>query len=163
MAILCQDADMSQGHRPNDDEDVLEERVGYVLKQAVAALRTALDSVLRPHDLTLPQYACLELLGRTPGLSNSQLARGAFVTRQSMIGVVRGLQGRGLVTRPAVAARGRSLPTRLTPAGQALLRTAGADVQDIETRMVAGLGPEQRESLVRALSTCIAGLTQDHG
>ncbi len=62
----------------------VENAVGYVLKQAAVALRSAMDVALRPLQLTVPQYACLELLGQRPGLSNAELARGVFVTRQSM-------------------------------------------------------------------------------
>ncbi|MDN5861556.1 MAG: MarR family transcriptional regulator, partial [Pseudonocardia sp.] len=71
---------MSQGEGVGDLELV----VGYVLKQAATALRAGMDAVLRPLALTVPQYACLELLGRHPGLSSSELARGAFVSRQAM-------------------------------------------------------------------------------
>ncbi|MEU8615070.1 MarR family transcriptional regulator, partial [Actinoplanes sp. NPDC048791] len=85
----------------------VENAVGYVLKEAAVALRTAMDAVLRPLQLTVPQYSCLELLGQRPGLSNAELARGTFVTRQSMNVVLQGLEERGLVTRPATAARGR--------------------------------------------------------
>ncbi|MGK8491262.1 hypothetical protein [Nocardia asiatica] len=60
----------------------LEQSVGYVLKQAQAALHSAMHAVLRPLELTVSQYACLELLGQYPGISNAELARGAFVTRQ---------------------------------------------------------------------------------
>ena len=88
----------------------LDESVGYLLKRAATSLRSAMDAALRPLDLTVPQYACLELLGQRPGLSNAELARGVFVTRQSMNGVLRGLQDRGLVTRPATAPSGRALP-----------------------------------------------------
>ena len=41
-------------------------------------------------ELTVPQYASLELLGRSPGQSSAELARGAFVTRQSMNLALRG-------------------------------------------------------------------------
>ena len=91
----------------------LDEFVGYMLKRAATTLRYALDATLRPMDLSVPQYACLELLGRQSGLSNADLARGAFVTRQSMNGVLRGLEERGLVTRPVTAPSGRALPGQL--------------------------------------------------
>jgi len=61
----------------------LEHSVGYVLKRAVTALRAAMDADLRVHGLSVPQFACLKLLGSRPGLSNADLARGAFVTRQA--------------------------------------------------------------------------------
>jgi len=37
----------------------LDRSVGYVLKQASSALRAAMDAVLRPLELTVPQYSCL--------------------------------------------------------------------------------------------------------
>src|SRR5688500_16256895 len=102
----------------------LDRSVGYLLKQVQAALHTAMDEVLRPLGLTIAQYACLELLGQHPGLSNSELARHAFVTRQSMNLVLRRLQERDLLTRPDHAAHGRALPTELTPAGRSTLHEA---------------------------------------
>src|SRR3954451_3507024 len=100
-STVCQNADMEQ-----EAVGDLELSVGYVLKQVHASMRTAMDEALRPLDLTVPQYACLELLGQNPGLSNAELARRAFVTRQSMNLVLRRLQERGLLTRPDQAPHG---------------------------------------------------------
>ncbi|MFC4585803.1 MarR family winged helix-turn-helix transcriptional regulator [Sphaerisporangium corydalis] len=132
--------------------------VGYVLKQVTVALRNSMDVALRPLHLTVSQYACLELLGQRPGLSNAELARGAFVTRQSMNVVLRGLEDRGLVTRPATALRGRELPTVLTDTGRAHLRTASVTIREIEKKMCAGLTPAQQEELLAALATCVRNL-----
>ncbi|NYL98673.1 MarR family transcriptional regulator, partial [Salmonella enterica subsp. enterica serovar Typhimurium] len=95
-------------------EDRLESLLGYQLKHLQSTLRSKMDETLRPLELTTPQYNCLEQLRRRPGASNSELARGAFVTRQTMNTLLRGLQERGLITRPAKADSGRILPTRLT-------------------------------------------------
>lgn len=137
----------------------LDEAVGYVLKKAAAALRGAMDAALRPLDLSVPQYACLELLGQRPGLSNAELARGAFVTRQAMNGVLRGLQDRGLVSRPATAPHGRALPTELTSVGHRQLRTASAAVRAVEQQMLAALPPQRRRRLRDDLAACAAALT----
>lgn len=136
----------------------LGESVGYVLKQAASALRSAMDTALRPLELTVPQYACLELLGQHPGLSNAELARGAFVTRQAMNGVLRGLQQRGLVTRPASAPHGRARPTQLTTAGQQQLHTASVTVHAVEQRMLAPLPPAHQRRLRADLASCAAAL-----
>ena len=130
----------------------VEDSVGYVLKQAAVALRNAMDAVLRPLQLTVPQYSCLELLGQRPGLSNAELARGTFVTRQSMNVVLHGLERHGLVTRPATAPRGRELPTALTPAGREQLRAASIAVRGVEKRMSEGLTPEQQKALLDVLT-----------
>jgi len=121
-----------------------EQAVGYVLKQAAAALRTAMDVALRPLALTVPQYACLEVLGQQPGLLNAELARSVFVTRQSMNGVLRGLQDRGLVTRAVTAPHGRALPTQLTRAGRDRLRAASTAVRAVEQQMLTSLDTDSQ-------------------
>ncbi|MEP1610832.1 MAG: MarR family transcriptional regulator [Roseobacter sp.] len=137
----------------------LEQSVGYVLKQVQASLRAAMDEVLRPLDLTVPQYACLEMLGQRPGLSNSELARGAFVTRQSMNLVVRRLQERDLLTRLEEAPHGRVLPTELTKDGQAILSAASVSVRAVEKQLFSPLSNEQQSQLREALAACVSAST----
>lgn len=139
----------------------VENAVGYVLKQAAVALRSAMDDALRSLHLTVSQYSCLEVLGQRPGLSNAELARGVFVSRQSMNVVLRGLEDRGLVTRPATAPHGRELPTELTPAGRELLGSASAAVVAVQARMCAGLTPARQRELLEALGVCIRNLSDD--
>jgi DNA-binding MarR family transcriptional regulator len=136
----------------------LDEAVGYVLKQAASALRTAMETALRPLELSVPQYACLELLKQRPGSSNADLARGAFVTRQSMNGVLRGLQDRGLVTRPQAAPHGRALPALLTPAGRHRLIAASTAVRSVEQFMLIDLLPAHQHRLRDDLARCTAAL-----
>ncbi|ADD41769.1 MarR family winged helix-turn-helix transcriptional regulator [Stackebrandtia nassauensis] len=141
----------------------LEQRMGYVLKQVQAALHGAMDERLRGHGLSVAQYACLELLAETPGLSNAELARGAFVTRQAMNTVLRGLLAAGHVDRPAEAEYGRARPARLTDAGEALLAAARADVVAIEERMVTGLPRRRRRELLAELAAMARNLSGDSG
>lgn len=136
----------------------LNELVGYVLKQAASALRAAMDTALLPLQLTVPQYACLELLGRRPGLSNAELARGAFVTRQSMNGVLRGLQDRGMVSRPVEAPQGRARPAELTATGRRQLRAARFAVRAVEQQMLSALSPHRQRRLRADLALCATSL-----
>lgn len=152
MIILCQNAYMEQ------DAATLEAMIGYRLKEAQSVLRSRMDEALRPLGLTTPQYACLELLRRKPGASNSELARGAFVTRQTMSALLRGLHGRKLVERAKEAPAGRALPTTLTTEGKQLLARAAETIKAIERQMVSTLDSEQRNDLHRALATCIEAL-----
>lgn len=137
----------------------LDEAVGYVLKRAATALRTGMDTALRPLDLTVSQYSCLEVLAQRPGLSNAELARAVFVSRQSMNLVLRGLQDRGLVTRPATAEHGRALPTELTGEGRALLRSASEAVRAVEKRMLAPFSEARQARLLRDLTACVEALS----
>lgn len=124
----------------------LETSLGYLLKEASSALRAAMEEVLRPLGMTVTHYSCLELLAQRPGLSNSELARGAFVTRQSMNVLLQALERDGFVTRPAAAPIGKVLPTRLTPRGRRSLEKATVAVRSVEVRMLAGLTETERSS-----------------
>ena len=125
--------------------------LGYLLKEASSALRSAMEEVLRPLGMSVTRYSCLELLAQRPGLSNSDLARGTFVTRQSMNALLQDLEREGLVTRPAEAPVGRILPTRLTAQGRRSLERATAAVRSVEIRMLAGLTGAEQASTFRSL------------
>ncbi|MDR7159548.1 MarR family transcriptional regulator [Arthrobacter sp. BE255] len=136
----------------------LNSSLGYLLKEAASALRSEMEAVLRPLGMTITHYACLELLAQRPGLSNSELARGAFVSRQSMNVLLQSLERDGLVTRPAQPATGRVLPTRLTPPGRGQLEKASAAVRAVEDRMGAALEPAEKDELRRLLKACATSL-----
>lgn len=132
--------------------------LGYLLKETASALRTEMEAVLRPLDMTITHYSCLELLAQRPGLSNSELARGAFVSRQSMNVLLQSLERDGYVSRPETPPAGRALPTQLTASGRQQLATASAAVRSVEDRMRSHLAPGDDEQLRRLLSSCITAL-----
>jgi len=139
----------------------LDTSVGYLLKQASSALHAAMDAVLRPMGMTITEYSCLELLAQRPGMSNSELARGAFVSRQSMNVLLQSLERDGFVTRPEQAPTGRALPTRLTALGRERLTAASAAVKSVEDRMKSGLDAPGQAALRDLLAACVTALTRD--
>src|SRR6201985_2000794 len=151
---VCQTTDMSQGE-PGVELDT---SLGYMLKAAASALHSALEAVLRPLGMNIIHYACLELLAQRPGLSNSELARGAFVTRQSMNVLLQALERDGYVTRPAAAPVGKALPTRLTPRGRRSLEKATVAVRSVEVRMLAGMTETEQSDAFRILKSMIHSL-----
>ncbi|MEU5091649.1 MarR family transcriptional regulator [Streptomyces sp. NPDC021356] len=151
--------DRSSVPPPHPAQDVTE-HVGYRLKRASAALRSAMDKALREHDLTVPQYSCLELLDRQPGLSNADLARGTFVTRQSANVVLRGLEEAGLVTRATTTDHGRALPVHLTPAGRRRLDAARGAVYAIEERMIEAVPADRLAALLADLDSMAESLDE---
>jgi len=136
----------------------LETSVGYLLKEASSALRVAMEAVLRPLGMSVTHYSCLELLAQRPGLSNSELARGAFVTRQSMNVLLQALERDGDVTRSLDARVGKALPTRLTPRGRRKLEKATAAVRAVEVRMLAGLSRDEQSEAHRILQGMVRSL-----
>lgn len=141
----------------------LDTSLGYLLKEASSALRAALEEVLRPLGMNVTHYSCLELLAQRPGLSSSELARGAFVTRQSMNVLLHALERDGVVTRPAQPPVGKALPVQLTPRGRRSLEEASAAVRSVELRMLSGLTHTEQEVALRVLRSMVRSLRDAEG
>src|ERR1700679_2332420 len=153
---VCQTTDMSQGE-PGVELDT---SLGYLLKAAASALHAAVEAVLRPLGMTITHYACLELLAQRPGLSNSELARGAFVTRQSMNVLLQALERQGLVARPTQPPVARFLRTELTARARNQLTVASAAVRRVEQDMLANLDASEQDQMRRLLTSCVAALAE---
>jgi DNA-binding MarR family transcriptional regulator len=132
---------------------LVDQPLGYLLSRVASALRAeVVTKALEPLDLAFPQYICLRMLSHSTGMSNAELARGANVSRQAMNIVLRGLQERGLVTRPASVPSGRSLPTELTQAGVDLLKGTDTGVAAAERQVLAKLSAADRRQFKRLLA-----------
>jgi DNA-binding MarR family transcriptional regulator len=138
-------------------------RVGYRVKQAQNALRKAMDEVLAGIGITAPQYAVLSAVEADPGLSSAALARAAFVTAQTMQGIVANLEREGFLARAPDPDHGRIMRAALTPRGRAALRRAHAAVADIEARMFEGLLPAEVERLGTMLARVAENLRKPPG
>jgi DNA-binding MarR family transcriptional regulator len=134
----------------NDGQD---QPLGYLLHRLTTALRMDVTAtVLEPLGLPFPQYICMRILSLYPGSSNAELARDVMVSPQAMNMVVRSLQDRGLVTRPATVPAGRSLPAELSQEGKALLKSIDAGIRAAEDRVLAPLNERDQRELRRILA-----------
>jgi DNA-binding MarR family transcriptional regulator len=145
---------MSRGGMP----DPMAKRFGYALKRAQNAMRSRLDEALRPLSLTAPQYAVLSAVELDTGISNADLARAAFVTPQSMHGVLANLIRDGLLLRAPDPAHGRVLRSSLTADGRRVLSKAHRRVKEVEDIMIASIGAEEATRLAAVLSRCAESL-----
>lgn len=130
------------------------EELGVLVKETQSALHHRMDSVLRALDLTVSQYACLQALSDTPGITGSELARRAFVSRQSMNVLLQGLAKRGLIERSDDLGPRRERATELTAAAREVLDQARSAVADTADVMVAPLDAGERAQLRSLLIAC---------
>ena len=129
-----------------------------LIKTVHQALRAQLDESLRDAGLTLPQLAVLVTLARTPGASNAQLARGAFVSPQSMGELLAPLKKQGLIEQAAHPKNARILQASLTPRGFKVLKAGGAKIAHVEARLAAAFTPDEHQKLKHGLERCAAVL-----
>ena len=138
--------------------DQVTDRVGYQLKRAQQALRTAMDEGLRAHGLTTPQYAALTHLEADEPLSGAELARRCFVTAQTMNAILVGLERARLVERAPHANHGRVIEARPRFVSRAKVHGAHATVFGIEERMLSQITAAGRRTLNETLSRLVENL-----
>ncbi len=130
--------------------------LGYLLSRVANALRADITAnVLEPLGLTFPQFVCMRMLDKRPGMSNAEMARYIGVSPQAMNIVVRALQDRELITRPSTVAAGRSRPTELTRAGRTLLGKTAAGIRAADDALLADLSAAQRKEFRETLTSLL--------
>lgn len=122
--------------------------LGYRLKLAQHALHRRMEEALRPSGLTPAQYAVLAELNVRPDQTNADLADRAFITPQSMQGVLARLEAMGLVERRQDTKHGRRQLARLTPKGHAKAETANIEVMRVEEQLEAAVSPGSLQEAV---------------
>lgn len=132
--------------------------IGYKLKKTQHALRLHMDEALRVLELTTPQYAVLAQLELKPGISNAALAKSAFITAQTMHGIVSNLEKRGLICRKSDAFHGRILCTELTQLGCKMLAEANDLIATVESKMLVTLSEKHKLLLEKLLLECFNNL-----
>ena len=142
----------------NDHPPPITPRVGYLVYRLERRLRTRVDQAASAHGVTTTEYVTLSVLRNRDGMSNAQLARLAFVTRQAMNVIISNLERRELIRRTPAAENRRVLRASVTPAGLEILARCEASMDAIEADMLAGLSPRTTEVLRSALGSCAQSL-----
>ncbi len=133
-------------------------RLGYELKRAQQALRNRMDAVLRPMGLTTAQYAVLSALEKEDGASNADLAKAAFVTAQTMHGILTNMERDGLIKRVDDPTHGKILKSQLTIKGRDTLVLAHKIIGEIETILIKTVGKDEADRMAEVLSKCADAL-----
>lgn len=132
--------------------------VGYNLKITQHRLRQRLDAELARLGITAPQNAVLLAVAGNPRISNAELARAAFVTPQTMQGILVNLERGGLIVRNPHPEHGRVIMTELTPAGQQAVADGARAADAVERQMLSRLSAEEARQLCELLKRCAAAL-----
>jgi DNA-binding MarR family transcriptional regulator len=144
--------------RPGEAKRGAEGHLGYLLRQASVALRSAMDRAMADLGLTAPQFAVLTMIVAYPGLSGADLARLTFLTPQTINVIVRNLVRDRAIAKTAHATHGRILRLQATGRGLSLLKRCRARVGEVEGAMTTGLDRDQERAVRRWLAGLPAAL-----
>lgn len=136
---------------PGEGKRGAEGHLGYLMRQAHAAVRGAMEKALGDLDVTPPQFAVLTMVVNYPGISGAELARLTFLTPQTINVIVNNLVRAELVAKSADAAHGRILRLHATGEGMALLKRCRARVMEVERRLLELLDRDEEQVVRRWL------------
>ena len=136
---------------PGEGKRGAEGHLGYLMRQAHAAVRGAMEKALADLDVTPPQFAVLTMVVNYPGISGAELARLTFLTPQTINVIVNNLVRAELVAKSADAVHGRILRLHATDQGAALLKLCRARVVEVERRLLELLERDEEQVVRRWL------------
>ncbi|MEU6343271.1 MarR family winged helix-turn-helix transcriptional regulator [Streptomyces sp. NPDC046977] len=125
--------------------------LSFHLKRAEQALSARKFVGIRELDLTSPQCTALGYLTGGAAKSCTQLAREALVTSQTMTGIVKNLELKGLVERHASPDHGRVMLVSLTPAGVERAAAASGFAASVERGLREAMSGEEYAQLITLL------------
>ena len=131
-----------------------------VLRTA-AVLVHGLTEVLRPHDLSQPQYNVLRILrGAGPtGLPSMEVGERMVGRDPDVTRLLDRLEARGLVVRTRGAPDRRVVTARLTAEGRGVVDALDGPVRALHRRQLGHLPPDD----LRALSALLEAVRQGEG
>ncbi|RTE88647.1 MarR family transcriptional regulator [Bradyrhizobium sp. LVM 105] len=135
--------------------------LGYLLRQAHAAVRLTMERALADLGVTSPQFAVLTMLKAYPGLSGADVARLTFLTPQTVGVIIRNLERDGAIAMTPHPVHGRIQQWTLTPRGATLLRACRERVIELEKRLARGLDMKTETAIRRWLTGIATELQED--
>src|SRR2546430_9789245 len=130
--------------------------LAYLLRQAQAATRLAMERALADLGVTTPQFVVLTMLRAYPGLSGADVARVALLTPQTVGVIIRNLERNGAIRKSPHPVHGRVLQWTLSPRGATLLQDCRRRVMALERRLAAGPGRNAQHAVRRWLAQIAA-------
>jgi DNA-binding MarR family transcriptional regulator len=119
----------------------------YLLRQANASVRLALDRALSKEDMTHPQQAALTMIRAYEAISAADLARLTMLTPQTVNGIVRALEMRGAIRKEPDRLHGRILRLMITDEGRALNKRCRALTAPIEAALHAKMSANAEDAI----------------
>lgn len=114
-----------------------------------------LDARLKPTGVLASQYSVLDLLHRQGPSFSSELARIIGITPQASGAFLRRLEAKGLIARAPHPSNRKTFLLSLTAEGRTIHARCTRLIRDAEAELLAGLPPDQAETLRTALAAVL--------
>jgi DNA-binding MarR family transcriptional regulator len=128
-------------------------RIGFLLAQLGAHAADLFAEQVRPLGVTPSEAGVIRIIGRTPGITQRQLADKLGTLQSRIVALIDGLERKGLAERTRGTTDRRLQQLDLTEAGLALLAQLRVAAQAQETTIASGFTEKQKSDLYELLAT----------
>jgi DNA-binding MarR family transcriptional regulator len=133
------------------DYGLLTDLTGFSVRLVWVLARSLLTCEFGVSDITPHRFSTLEVIGRNPGLQQSQLAAALALTRPATTLAVDFWEQRGCVERRKIAGDRRSFGVYPTAQGERELARLRKSVRKADAALTAGLSDAETRELRRLL------------
>ena len=137
----------------------LDDSLGFLLNKAAGEMKYALESALRPYDLTPAQWSVLARLSQQNGQTISEIGVSLYFDRPTMSGIVRRLVSKKLLRKKRDLEDQRITRIFITETGKTLMQELPALAQGINKRALRHFGDAETRKLKDYLRKVLNNMT----
>jgi DNA-binding MarR family transcriptional regulator len=137
--------------QPRGDDQPADFQTAFWSAKHAVALASA--AAFARHGVHEGQQFVLRCLWHEDGLSPGEIARRLGLATPTVTRAATRMEAAGLLRREPHPHDGRMIRLRLTDRGRALEKDVDAEITRVTDRALAGLSPDDRDTLTRALET----------
>lgn len=130
------------------DLGFLESLLGYNARRAALSVIGVFLQRMAPYGLRPVDFSVLSVIAHNPGVSSRQICAALDILPPNLVGLLKGLQKRGLIDRCAHPQDKRAHSLQLSAEGQRLYRRAQATASALEAESTTALSPDELQTLM---------------
>ena len=133
------------------DTRYLETLLGYNTRRAALSIISRFMERMAVYDLRPVDFSVLSLIGHNPGITSRQLCSALNILPPNLVGLLKDIEKRQLISRSPHPTDGRAMGLTLTPKGVALMQEAEATALASDLSAASALTPNEVKTLTRLL------------
>jgi len=137
---------------PDQSNFQTERDLAFLLVDAGRKLNDAYDAQMKPLGLTRSQWRVMAYVSRTPGITQTQLAKNIELSRMAITGLLDRMQAKGLVERKGDVEDRRVNMIHLTNKSRELVSRMNQTAEAVLEGIFAGISPREKKSFGKTLS-----------
>ena len=129
------------------DTSYLESLTGYNARRAALTIISVFLERMAQYELRPVDFSVLSLIANNPGITSRQLCGALDILPPNLVGMLRHLEGRGVIEKRDHPTDRRAQGLHLSAAGKKLYAKAQRTATELEVDALGDLSVEERETL----------------